>query len=161
MTELTGAVVLHAGEGKTVHFGLITSTMKAGEDAAGGGYGFVEQSHGPKSGGPPLHTHPHNEAFYVLAGNMTFQAGNNIVEAAPGTFVMVPGGLPHTFSNRSDAEVKMLILFAPAGFERYFEEIAQAVPPGQRPDPEIVRPIMARYGQEVVGPPIPLGGADA
>jgi mannose-6-phosphate isomerase-like protein (cupin superfamily) len=39
------------------------------------------------------------------------------VVAGPGTFVLVPPGVRHGFSNRTDTVVRILNLHAPAGFD--------------------------------------------
>jgi quercetin dioxygenase-like cupin family protein len=78
-------------------------------------------------GGPPLHTHElWDEGFYVLEGEVTIQAGDDVVKATPGTFAFAPRGVARTFSNRTDTDARILVLFTPAGFERYLAgEIAR------------------------------------
>ena len=50
-------------------------------------------------GGPPLHAHAlWDEGFYVLEGEVTFQAGDRILTATPGMFVFAPRNMPHTFA---------------------------------------------------------------
>src|SRR4029078_8128003 len=39
------------------------------------------------------------------------------VVAGPGTFVLAPPGVRHTFANRGDAVVRMVNVHAPAGFD--------------------------------------------
>jgi mannose-6-phosphate isomerase-like protein (cupin superfamily) len=41
--------------------------------------------------------------------------------AGPDTFVLVPPGITHTFSNRGDLPVRMLNIHAPAGFDLRLE----------------------------------------
>ena len=48
---------------------------------------------------------------------MTFIVEDDEVVAGPGTFVLVPPGVRHTFANRSDAVVRMVNVHAPAGFD--------------------------------------------
>jgi mannose-6-phosphate isomerase-like protein (cupin superfamily) len=70
--------------------------------------------------GRHLETHVHadeDDAFYILEGEMTFEVDGEDVPAPPGTFVLVPPGVPHAFTNRTDAPVRMLNLHAPAGFD--------------------------------------------
>jgi len=69
-----------------------------------------------------LEAHVHAEeddAFYILEGELTFVVGDDEEEvvAGPGTFVLVPPGVRHGFSNHADTPVRMLNLHAPAGFD--------------------------------------------
>ncbi len=75
----------------------------------------------PRREGPELHTHAdEDDSFYVLEGELTFIADDEVV-AGPGTFVLVPPGIPHTFANRGDAVLRMLNIHAPAGFDLRLE----------------------------------------
>jgi quercetin dioxygenase-like cupin family protein len=96
-------------------------------------------------GGPPLHHHDFDEAFYVLDGRLTFQLGEELTTAGPGELVFAPRGSHHTLANLSDRSARYLLLCTPAGFERYFDRMAADPPPDARkPFPETI----------VVGPPI-------
>ncbi len=71
--------------------------------------------------GRVLEAHVHAEeddAFFMLAGTMTFTLGDEDVLAPPGTFVLVPPGVLHGFRNDGDEPVRMLNVHAPAGFDR-------------------------------------------
>src|SRR3954469_21542900 len=57
------------------------------------------------------------DAFYILEGEMTFEVDGEEVPAPPGTFVLVPPGVPHAFTNHGEQPVRMLNLHAPAGFD--------------------------------------------
>lgn len=53
----------------------------------------------PHSGGPPKHAHAaEDDAFYILEGELTFGVDGDEVVAGPGTFVLVPPGVEHTFA---------------------------------------------------------------
>jgi quercetin dioxygenase-like cupin family protein len=68
--------------------------------------------------GPDLHTHDdEDDSFYVLEGEVTFTADGEVFVGGPGTFVLVPPGVPHAFANRSDADARILNVHAPAGFD--------------------------------------------
>jgi mannose-6-phosphate isomerase-like protein (cupin superfamily) len=73
--------------------------------------------------GRELDAHVHadeDDAFYILAGEMTFFFGDEDEEAIapPGTFVLVPPGVRHGFRNPGPGPVRMLNVHAPAGFDR-------------------------------------------
>jgi mannose-6-phosphate isomerase-like protein (cupin superfamily) len=84
-------------------------------------------------GGPPLHYHDFDEAFYVLDGELTFQLRDELVVARRGEVVFAPRGVHHTLANPSGAEAHYLLVCTPAGFERRFDlmaaEQAGAAPP--------------------------------
>jgi quercetin dioxygenase-like cupin family protein len=66
------------------------------------------------------HVHPdEDDSFYILDGEIVFTLGEqgDEVTAGPGTFVLVPPGVRHGFSNRTDQVVRILNLHAPAGFD--------------------------------------------
>lgn len=44
------------------------------DGATTGSYGIFRQA-GPEGSGPPPHNHPWDEAFYVIAGQVTFGVG--------------------------------------------------------------------------------------
>jgi mannose-6-phosphate isomerase-like protein (cupin superfamily) len=108
---------------------------------------------GPWSG-PPLHHHDFDEPFYVLDGELTFQLGDELREAGPGTLTFAPRGSHHTLANLSGRPARYLLVITPAGFERYLARLAAQVGGGavpawaEAPYPETV----------VVGPQI--GGDD-
>ena len=60
-------------------------------------------------------------SFLILEGELTFLVEGEEVVAAPGTFVLVPPGVEHTFANRSDGVVRMVNVHAPAGFDLRLE----------------------------------------
>jgi mannose-6-phosphate isomerase-like protein (cupin superfamily) len=71
--------------------------------------------------GRVLEEHVHAEeddAFYILEGQLTFTFGDDDAPAPPGTFVLVPPGVPHGFRNDGAMPVRMLNIHAPAGFDR-------------------------------------------
>jgi quercetin dioxygenase-like cupin family protein len=56
-----------------------------GERDCDGALGAVEMAFAPGDTGPPLHVHPtHAEAFYVLAGDLSLQVGDEIVTRGSG-----------------------------------------------------------------------------
>lgn len=118
-------------------------------EQSGGQVAVIETAPGPGAG-PPLHVHDFDEAFYVIAGELTFQVRDELFRVGAGELAFAPRGLPHTFANLSDAPARQLIVCAPAGFERYFARMAaerqDTEPPAWalQPIPEVTR----------VGPPI-------
>lgn len=75
--------------------------------------------------GPGTHQHPEDDVFYVLEGTMSVMVADRWVDAPAGSFVLVPGGTPHDFENRSDARAGMLNVGVPGDFEQHMPGIAQ------------------------------------
>jgi mannose-6-phosphate isomerase-like protein (cupin superfamily) len=76
----------------------------------------------PHRAGPPLHTHEgEDDSFYMLEGELTFTVDGDEVVAGPGTFVLVPPGVSHTFANRTGEVARFVNVHAPAGFDLRLE----------------------------------------
>ncbi len=72
----------------------------------------------PGREGPPVHQHAvEDDSFYMLDGELTFMVDDEEVVAGPGTFVLVPPEVPHTFANRGDEPARFMNIHAPAGFD--------------------------------------------
>jgi len=156
------AYLLRPGEGESVWSLGGRFTVKAGAADGDGRFALIEAL-AFRTSEPPLHIHHReDEAWYVLEGRMTFLVGAEVVVATSGSFAFAPKGLPHAFT--VDVEpTRVLLLAAPAGFERFALELGEPAtsdePPAglSVPGPEVLGPVAERYGIEVVGPPIRLG----
>ena len=142
------ATVLRPGEGETIG-GPTTVTLKAtGEDTKGSFY-LGESLIEPGFPGPPPHRHRRlHDMFYVLDGTLTMLVGDETLELEPGSFVCVPPGVVHTFSNPSGAPVRLLNFNTPAGWENYMRDLAATLARGT-PTPEEIGTIASRYDFEV------------
>ena len=151
------AKILHAGEGKKISVaGDMYTFLAEGEDTSRS-YALWEAVV-PPGGGPPPHIQSReDEGFYVLEGEISFVADGQKVIARKGTFLNVPRGVLHTFKNEGDSDARMLILVAPAGMEKMFEETGEVVTdPSARPSPptpeelEKMASVAPKYGIEVL-----------
>jgi quercetin dioxygenase-like cupin family protein len=125
-------------------------TFKARGERTGGSLTAFENVIAPGEG-PPLHTHAgEDEAWYMLAGTLRFRLGDDEAEAPAGTFVFVPRGTPHCFTNAGDEPARILVLFTPSGMERFFDRFADL----EAFDPAAFAEIGAGVGMAVVGPPL-------
>lgn len=140
------ALTLAEGEGKTVDLGTIRMVFKAVAEDTGGAYTLAEYTGAPSSGSQ-LHTH-HNEdeSFYILEGAMTFQLGERVFEAGRGAYVTIPRGLPHAFVNQGAEPVRAIMLFSPAGLERFFEELVELSSQPEEASPDAIDELARRYG---------------
>ena len=81
----------------------------------------------------PLHVHQReDEAFYVLEGEYTVFVGDEAIAGIPGTWVWGPRDVPHGYQVHSP-HGRHLSLTMPAGFEAFFEEVADLATPATDP----------------------------
>ena len=120
------------------------NVMLRGEQTAGE-VALMDNRARAGSAGPPLHHHAFDELFYVVAGELVFALGDELVTRRAGEIAFAPRGVHHTFANHSGAPARTLIACTPAGFERYFARLAAerqgAEPPAWalQPTPEVTR----------------------
>lgn len=130
-----GAVYVPPGQGPSRWVFKDRYTLKSGLHNTGPAFGLVEAIV-PPGGGPPAHIHYNeDEAFYVIGGQLELFTGEDTVVADPGSFIYVPRGVTHSFHNGSDADCKMLLMFLPAGKERFFLEMGVSADDGAPPPP--------------------------
>lgn len=108
----------------------------------------MEHPISPRTLAGPAHVHEREDEFsYVLAGEVGFEIGDEVLTAAAGQLVEKPRGVWHAFWNAGDAPAHVLELISPAGFERYFAELPDLIPPARpEPDFEGLARLQARYG---------------
>jgi len=97
--------------------GGMTAVFKADRDESAGSYNISEWWLEPNTKGPPIHSHPEDDVFFVIEGTMHFMMDDEWIEAPRGSFILIPGEVPHTFENRSAARAGALNVGVPAGFE--------------------------------------------
>ena len=158
---------LKEGEGNARWWGGGLATIKCTGKETGDLYSIVEVLE-PEGARAPLHLHrKEDEAFYVLEGEMTFQIGEETIEARRGSFVFGPKNVPHTYTVDS-VPARLLFLLSPPGFEGFVEAIsspakARTLPPSRSEGPldedettdeaqsESFAVLEVRYGCEIVG----------
>jgi quercetin dioxygenase-like cupin family protein len=152
-TESSGArIVLSPDEGAMVMMGGFGVRFMIGGAESGGGFALVEHPIAPRMLAAPMHTHRHEDEYtYVLEGEIGVQVGDEVRVATPGDLVFKPRGIPHAFWNAGDTPARALEIISPAGFERYFADIAPLLPPNHQgpPDEQALGAVMARYGLEM------------
>jgi mannose-6-phosphate isomerase-like protein (cupin superfamily) len=152
------ARVLGRGEGDSVDLGGLGVRFMIDGGTAGGGFALVEHPMAPRTLAAPLHRHANEDEYsYVLEGRVGVQLGDETLEVGPGELVFKPRSQWHAFWNPGDEPARLLEIISPAGFERYFADIAPLLPPN-RPEPDFpaLAAVQERYGLEMdvdsVGP---------
>ena len=147
MVEAMSDATFHPpGEGERIAAGEGSAiVLKATGDTTGGSFFMSETTIAPGFPGPPPHKHRHlHDMFYVLEGVLTMRLGEATHEVAAGSFVCVPPGIVHTFSNAGTAPARFLNMNTPSGFEHYMRELGEAARRGAL-TPEVMGPIASRY----------------
>ena len=92
-------------------------TIKATSTHTGGAYSLTEMTVSPHAAGPTRHHHPDcEEAFYVMTGELGFEVDEVVIPARSGTFVVVPRGARHTYTNPGDEAARAWQRLSRAGF---------------------------------------------
>ena len=158
MNESQQVVIRDASEGRTIGIvGDIYRFLATGEETHGR-YTMIEATINPDCGPPPHIHRREDEWFYVVEGEITFQIGEERRVAKPGTFIHMPIGNLHAFTNNTDKPAKLLISLVPAGLENMFFEVGEDLGEGQVPEkasPQEMERILGaanRYGIEYVLP---------
>ena len=142
------AIVFEAGAGKLLSARGSAMFFKATRESTNGAFSFMERTLPPGGRKPPPHIHTNcEEAFYVLDGEIEFSVANETIIGRPGSFVHVPGGVPHTFGNAAEATSRLLIIHSPA-MDAYFEELQALWSAATPPTPDEERALMKRHGME-------------
>jgi mannose-6-phosphate isomerase-like protein (cupin superfamily) len=148
--------VLGPDEGELVHLYALGVRFLIDGHATGGRFSLVEHPLPPRSLGSPVHTHRHEDEYsFVVEGRVGVQLGDDLIQAKPGDLVSKPRGVPHAFWNAGDEPARILELISPAGFERYFRELAPLLAAPER-DEAAVGQVVARHGLEIDFSTIPV-----
>ena len=119
------AVILPPGGGRAYPMGRISAVFKADEAETADAYSISEWWLEPYTEGPGAHSHAEDDVFFVLEGTMSFLVDDRWVDAAKGSFVLVPGGVRHDFQNRGAVRSGVLNFSVPGGFEPAMPDIAR------------------------------------
>jgi quercetin dioxygenase-like cupin family protein len=125
--------------------GLTASTRLTSAET--GSISIVEHVFSPGALVPP-HTHTlEDEISYVVMGEIGFRSNGKEVTLAAGGYIVKPRGELHSMWNAGSSPARMIEIISPAGFEKYFVELAEAVAAaGGVPDPAAMGAIAGRFG---------------
>lgn len=103
------------------------------------------------------------EVFYVLEGELELlafhpagaatgdwrtwrsQNGAQMMRGGPGSFMYVPAGCPHAFSNPGPEPARMLFIVSPSGHEEYLRELTDLLAAAGPPDQEEIAALRRRH----------------
>jgi quercetin dioxygenase-like cupin family protein len=139
------------GEQLTIRGGSML-LFKAVAASTNGAFSLHERRVPPGGRRPPAHVHPdRTEAFWVLDGEAEFELDGELASATAGSFVLVPGGVAHTFGATATTPAHLLVLHAPA-LDGYFRELARLWSAPEPPDRDTELDLMRRHGMRDAGP---------
>jgi quercetin dioxygenase-like cupin family protein len=137
---------LQSGPGRDLVFKL------TGDETAGAMDYFICEV--APHGGPPLHVHHiQHETLHVTSGHFKVRIGDQEHMLDPGGFAYLPVGVPHAFLNLTDQPAELIVVFAPGGGHRFFEELAPATR-NTTPDRKEIAAIFERHDMTLLGPPL-------
>jgi quercetin dioxygenase-like cupin family protein len=124
-----------------------TATVKLAASETGA-ISIVEHTFDPGVLVPPHRHTREDEISCVIFGEIGFRSNGREVSLGPGGYIVKPRGELHSMWNAGTEPARMIEIVTPAGFEKYFIELAEATAAagGRRPDPSITAPIAERFG---------------
>ena len=118
----------------------------------------------PYGSSPPFHLHrTEDELFQILEGEYRLKVQDKEQRVGPGTIVLIPKGVPHTYRVESAQGGRCLTVTVHGDFERFVRAISR---PAERPElpkaaglpsadaMQALRATAAKHGIEFVGPPL-------
>jgi len=111
-----------AGTGRTYKSPIDQIRFLLTGEQTGGAFFMAEAIVPPGCGNPPHIHEREEETFYLQQGSLTVQVGEKTLHALPGDVVQLPRGIMHCFQNSGNVDAKFLVVAAPAGLEKFFEE---------------------------------------
>ncbi len=153
--EATKAKVVGPRDGKAGFLGSIGVRFMIDGDETDRGFSLVEHPMSPRALAAPLHRHNREDEYtYVLEGKVGALLGDEVLVAEPGDLVFKPRDEWHTFWNAGDTPARILEIIAPAGFERFFEELSD-MGGAMQADPQALGELCQRYELEMDPDSIP------
>lgn len=160
---MSGRDVKHVplGEGESLWvFGGLVRFYALGEDT-GGAFTLLEEETSPQSAAFPHVHHEEDQAFYILEGDHEFVCDGQSFATKAGSFVYVPRGTVHWFTNVGTTPGRILVISTPAGgTEEFFFEVGEPAmdrssPPPSSRGPETMediarlKEIAQRHGSDI------------
>jgi mannose-6-phosphate isomerase-like protein (cupin superfamily) len=139
--------ILRALDGKSFRLGCAGVRFMINGNESSNRFALVEHPMEPQALAAPLHRHRNEDEYsFVIEGRIGAELGGEVVFGNRGDLIFKPRMQWHTFWNAGDKPARVLEIISPAGFERYFEQLANWKPPL---DPEKILALAARYDVEL------------
>ena len=139
--------VVRPGEGRQGDLGDIGVVFKLWGHDTGDALAIVEH---PFPVGALVHPHLHtreDEFSIVTEGEIGFRSGDREVVLGPGGYIAKPRGEMHAMWNAGRTPARMIEVISPAGFERFFRDVADMAATGTATEADGAA-LAAAYGLE-------------
>ncbi len=137
---------LQSGPGRDLIFKV------TGEDT-GGAFDYFIVEVAPR-GGPPLHVHhKQEETIHVLKGQFKIRIGDQTFYLQEGGFAYMPSKLPHAFLNLTDEPAEIIVIYAPGGGHKFYEEFGPVSRSGTA-DRKTIAALFEKYDMTLLGAPL-------
>ena len=144
--------IVQPGEGRAGDLGGIGVVFKLWGEDTNGEVSVVEH---PFAVGalvtPHLHTRE-DEYSIVTEGAIGFRSGDREAVLEAGGYITKPRGELHAMWNAGSTPARMIEIISPAGFEKFFRDVADLVEAGT-PALEDVAALASNYGLQFGDPP--------
>ncbi len=148
-----GGLVLGPGEGHIISVPGHKVAIKISGEDTDGAYTLMEVE--LNGDGPPQHIHKNeDEAFYVLKGEIQVHLEDRTVIAKAGAFVRIPRGMRHAFARVDEKNARLLAMFTPAGFEKFFDDAVDLDVTDTEAYVAKGKALAEKYHMEILGPPL-------
>jgi mannose-6-phosphate isomerase-like protein (cupin superfamily) len=122
--EVTSQIV-EAPSGEILRFGGLKVAVRASAETTGGAFSVIEEL--PPLFDTPTHIHANeDEYFHVVEGEHAILVGETEHRLGPGDGIFAPRGVPHAQRRIDPGVGRMLLVYAPGGFEGFFRSLAAA-----------------------------------
>lgn len=117
----------------------------AAADTAGS-FSIVEHPYDPGVLIPP-HVHANaDQVAYVIEGEVGIKIGDDVFEAAAGSYVVKPHGVPHAHWNAMPYGARVMEITTPGSFEAFFDELGALLAADGPLDPTALNEMGGRHG---------------
>jgi quercetin dioxygenase-like cupin family protein len=148
-TQIKAPTFLAPGEGESFPMLTHAFSIKVSAQDTNGGWVMYELTD-TAGNGAPLHSHPWDEAFYVLEGELMFQVGNQKMSAIAGSSLFVPGGVAHGFTVSSPM-TRFLVTVAPAtAAEAFYRELGEKIADLASANPAVLQEICQKHQLQIL-----------
>ena len=118
----------------------------------------------PHGSSAPWHRHrTEDELFHILEGEYRLKIQDQEQRVGPGSIVLAPKGIPHTYRVESPQGGRCLTISGRGDFERFVRSVSHPAarrelpPPAGPPSAEAIAKLTAaaaKHGIEILGPPL-------
>ncbi len=116
--------LVEPSSGERIWDGPIDTTVKVSTESTAGTLSITEMAVTPGFMVPP-HVHRETDEWsYVLTGRIGARVGEDEFTAGPGSWILKPRGLMHTFWNAGPEPARIIELLTPGHFEHMFRQMA-------------------------------------